>query len=277
MKYLDEYSYGIYPYIPEHLEQEEIQAIFKNIGNTSDSQTGYGNPDTIRQFQNLYGDNFENPPPPESQKSSGTMEQSAPDPLDNSEEEDDYGNRYWKGPKPIDFGERKRTVQPNPHPVTDAMPADPYPYNYPQNMNLALDLIREALSGENDDKLFYSQLLNAAPVQEDRDIITGIRNDEMKHFELFRKLYYEHTGKILRAPAPYENGIRMNYCEGLKKALEGEVKAVGKYRKILFAMQDRRDINILTEILTDEIRHADLYGLLFSLNICNLKQGNRPL
>ena len=33
-------------------------------------------------------------------------------------------------------------------------------------------------------------------------------------------------------------------------------------------MQDRRHINMLTEIITDEIRHANLYNLLYSKNGC---------
>ncbi|HCL01056.1 MAG TPA: rubrerythrin, partial [Lachnoclostridium phytofermentans] len=41
------------------------------------------------------------------------------------------------------------------------------------------------------------------------------------------------------------------------------------YRQILFAMQDRIHINMLTEIITDEIRHGILYTYLYSKNNCN--------
>ncbi|MEI6101510.1 MAG: ferritin-like domain-containing protein, partial [Eubacteriales bacterium] len=158
--------------------------------------------------------------------------------------------------------------QKNAQSAQPAVPADPFPYHYPQNRDLALQLIREAVGGEAEDKDFYAQIIRAATSQEDKEILTTIRNDEMKHSELLRKLYYELTGQMLKTPAPYENATRMTYCQALKKALLGEVAAISKYRKILFGMQDRRHINMLTEILTDEIRHADLYGLLISMNGC---------
>lgn len=59
-----------------------------------------------------------------------------------------------------------------------------------------------------------------------------------------------------------------SYCEGLKRALKGEQNAVREYRRILYALQDRVQINILTGIITDEIRHGILYNYLFSGNGC---------
>lgn len=279
MKYLDEYQYGIYPYVPEHMVAGDSQPVFENAGSESVSQNIYGDPETWPQSQNYYDISGIASAPKNVFDVSGSPDKLPPDAFDNWEPQNlqnNYGNwsfREANPKKPYGFWGAQRFSQPDSQLQMSAMPADPYPYNYPQNLNLALGLMQEALFGENEDKLFYTQLLSAAPTQEDRDIISGIRNDEMKHFELFRKLYYEHTGQILPPPAPYENGTQMTYCEGLKKALLGEVAAVEKYRKILFAMQDRRHSNILTEILTDEIRHADLYGLLFNINACYEKQG----
>lgn len=34
------------------------------------------------------------------------------------------------------------------------------------------------------------------------------------------------------------------------------------------AMQDRRHINMLAEIITDELRHGNLYNFLYSKNKC---------
>ena len=62
--------------------------------------------------------------------------------------------------------------------------------------------------------------------------------------------------------------IYLYYCEGIKMAIMGEQNAVRKYRKILYAMQERVEINILTEIITDEIRHGSLYNYLYSKNGC---------
>ena len=139
-------------------------------------------------------------------------------------------------------------------------------YTYPQNLAGALKLIEEAVAGENEDRLFYQYLINRASSEE--EIIRGIRENEITHFGLFRQIYSQLTGKMLPIPeeVPFEEPA--SYCEGLQKALMGEQNAVAKYRKILFAMQNRVHINMLTEIITDEIRHGLLYNYLLAKNCC---------
>lgn len=142
------------------------------------------------------------------------------------------------------------------------------PYAYPENFPQALKLIENAVAGEKEDELFYNYLINVAPSQESKNIITGIRNDEMKHNKMFRKIYTELTGQVLPPNQNVNFEKPMSYCDGIKRALQGELTAVQKYRRILFAMQNRIHINMLTEIITDEIRHASLYNFLFALNKC---------
>jgi len=101
-------------------------------------------------------------------------------------------------------------------------------------------------------------------------VIGGIRDDEMKHYVLFRQIYQELTGNALppAAEMPFEKPA--SYCDGLHKALMGEQSAVTRYRRILYAMKDRRHINMLTEIITDELRHFGLYNYLYAKNRCNV-------
>ena len=141
-------------------------------------------------------------------------------------------------------------------------------YMYPQNLPGALSLIQQAVAGENEDRIFYSYLIENAPFPEDKEIITGIRDNEINHFNLFHQIYYEITGKMM-PPMPNEEFVPpATYCEGVKKALLGEQNAVQKYRKILYAMQTRVHINVLTEIITDEIRHGILYNYLYAKDEC---------
>lgn len=144
------------------------------------------------------------------------------------------------------------------------------PYTYPQNLPEALKLIQEAVAGETEDKLFYQYLIDTAPSKEDKEIITSIRDDELNHFALFRQVYFLLTGNMLPPPeeVPFEKP--KSYCEGLKRAIKGEQNAVRKYRKILFALQDRVQINILVEIITDELRHGTLYNYLYTKNGCRV-------
>ena len=132
----------------------------------------------------------------------------------------------------------------------------------------ALNLIKNAVEGETEDRLFYEYLINNASSRKDKEIIKGIRDDEIKHAKLFRQLYYEHTGKIIGPDKNVSFEKPASYCDGLIKALMGEQNAVRKYRKILFAMKERSHINTLTEIITDEIRHGSLYNLLIHNNDC---------
>lgn len=143
-------------------------------------------------------------------------------------------------------------------------------YTYPANVPGALRHLQEAVAGEAEDRRFYQYLIDNAPSNEDKEIITGIRDDEISHFGLFRQVYYQLTGQML--PPPQESVFvrPASYCEGIKRAIRGEQNAVRKYREILFALQDRVLINILTGIITDELRHGILYNYLYAKNGCRV-------
>ena len=143
-------------------------------------------------------------------------------------------------------------------------------YIYPANLPEALRLIAGALAGEREDRLFYEYLISTAPSEEDKAIIQGIRDNEIYHFKLFRLIYFQLTGQLPPPPAETPFVKPASYCEGLRKALLGEESAVTRYRKILFAMQNRIHINMLTEIITDELRHGTLYSYLYAKNGCRV-------
>lgn len=141
-------------------------------------------------------------------------------------------------------------------------------FTYPQNLQNALTLIQNALAGETEDRMFYTWLIEHAPSNEDQQIISGIRDNEIGHFALFNQLYYEITGMLPQQVPGEQFNPPESYCAGLSHALLGEQNAVQRYRKILYAMQDRVHINIVTEIITDEIRHGILYNYLYAKNGC---------
>lgn len=148
------------------------------------------------------------------------------------------------------------------------MPKHTDPYTYPENLPGALALIKDAVNGEREDELFYDYLISVAPDEEAKDIITAIRDDERKHNKMFRKIYFDLTGKKISAAEDVQFEKPKSYCDGIKKALKGELGAVQRYRRIIFAMQSRVKMNMMTEIITDEIRHANFYNLLFSMGQC---------
>lgn len=151
----------------------------------------------------------------------------------------------------------------NPFVTCKYFPTYPYVpvYAFPE----ALRLIAESAGAEREDELFYDYLLSVAPPGQ-RDIIASIRDDERKHNLLFKQLYWELTG--LDIPVIPEEPFTPpnNYCDGLTRALFGELGAVEKYRKILFGMEFLPYRNIITEIYTDELKHASKWNYLYTLN-----------
>lgn len=127
----------------------------------------------------------------------------------------------------------------------------------------AIGLIKQSVGDEKEDEMFYDTLIKQAPTEKEKDIIRSIRDDERKHNQILRRLYYEFTGQMLLADTvtnvPNSN---MDYKSNLEKALFGELDAVAKYRKIMGTMPSGNSYTLLMSIMTDELRHASKYNFL---------------
>lgn len=145
---------------------------------------------------------------------------------------------------------------------------------YPQCMycekkfKTALKMIKESIQGEKEDEMFYNYLIQKAPTQEEKDIIASIRDDEIKHNMMFKRIYSDFTGKDVYASMDYDYNMNMpkSYMEGIKKAFFGELKAMEKYRKIRESMPNRYYRDMLFEILTDEMKHGEYYNYIMTMN-----------
>lgn len=133
---------------------------------------------------------------------------------------------------------------------------------------LSLELILEALGDETSDKKFYEYLISAAPTKEQKKIIAGIRDDELKHFKMFRKIYEEITCNTPDVENKEEFEPPECYLAGIEQAILGEQAAVKKYRLIMFGLRTCRHRDMLFEIITDELRHGSLYNMLFTQACC---------
>ncbi len=138
---------------------------------------------------------------------------------------------------------------------------------YPANaLDRALDLIKNSVADEREDEMFYDYLISIAPSQKDKMIITSIRDDERKHNQMFRQLYCEITGVRLPIFEEEEFTPPRSFLDGIEKALFGELGAVERYRQILFGLTERHQINMITEIITDELKHALKYNFIYAEN-----------
>lgn len=130
----------------------------------------------------------------------------------------------------------------------------------------ALSLVKKAVEGEREDEMFYDYLLSVAPTQEQKEIITTIRNDERKHNKMFRQIYRDFTGQEVAIPSDVSFNRPRSYIEGIKKALFGELSAVERYRDIRAGMPTRYYRDMVFEILTDELKHATKYNYILNIN-----------
>lgn len=141
-----------------------------------------------------------------------------------------------------------------------------YPMMYNKLLQNSLNLIKESVSAEREDELFYNYLISVAPTKEEKDIIASIRDDERKHNIIFRRIYKDFTG--IDVPVGEEKVFQKpsSYLEGIKRALFGELKAVEKYREIKKGLPMGPYRDMLFEIITDELKHASEYNYLYTTN-----------
>jgi len=138
-----------------------------------------------------------------------------------------------------------------------------YPYTTEGAYPEALRLIVESVQSEREDELFYDYLLTVAPSIKQKEIIVSIRDDERKHNLMFREIFFQLTGRD-RPPVNEEFQKPESYLSGIERALFGELRAVEKYRKILFGMAYLPFRNMVTEIYTDELKHASKWNYLYT-------------
>lgn len=143
-------------------------------------------------------------------------------------------------------------------------------YRIPQTyktLDEVLPLVKQAIQSEHEDDLFYTYLISAAPWQEDKEIIIGIRDDERKHNRMFKELFKTYTGREVTSSENSDFKRPASYIEGLRQALFGELSAMEKYRDIIAGIPDRYYRDMVFEILTDELEHADKYNYLLAKNL----------
>jgi rubrerythrin len=131
------------------------------------------------------------------------------------------------------------------------------------NLSQAIELIKQSVGDEREDELFYDALINQAQTEQEKEIIKSIRDDERKHNQILRKLYYNFTGQVIQVDTEYmATSNNLSYKEQLEKALFGELNAVVKYRRRMGTMPNGESYTLLMSIMTDELRHASKYNFL---------------
>ncbi|MEF3303796.1 ferritin-like domain-containing protein [Paenibacillus sp. GYB003] len=131
------------------------------------------------------------------------------------------------------------------------------------SMRQAIDMIGEAAKGERNDELFYDDLIKLAP-SEDAAKIEAIRDDERVHSRMFREMYKDLTGRPMAGAGEGTHEKPKTYAEGLRRALEGELSAVERYRNIWFGLPAGIYKDTVFGIMLDELKHASTCNYLLS-------------
>jgi rubrerythrin len=135
-----------------------------------------------------------------------------------------------------------------------------------KRLDEVLILVKNSIQGEREAELFYDYLISVAPSQEEKDIIATIRNDERKHNKYFREIYNYYTKQKITAPETTNFEKPKSYIDGITNAKFGELAAVEKYRDIRAGLPTQYYRDMVFEILTDELKHADKYDYILYLN-----------
>ena len=135
--------------------------------------------------------------------------------------------------------------------------------------------------------MFYDSLIKKARTEQEKKIITEIRDDERKHNRILREVYFNLTGQMVSGMGmsdmpsmqmmsnasnmssslekSHETHEELEYKTGLEKALFGELEAVIRYRRIMSVMPSGNNYILLMSIMTDEIRHSAMYNFLIHI------------
>lgn len=126
------------------------------------------------------------------------------------------------------------------------------------------ELLRKAML---DEKRNYMKYKTMAEMTDNKEIIEQIRyayEDEANHFNMFREIYEEQTGKSIQIAAPEQEQIK-RLIDAVKSSIEAELEAVELYRDIRARLKGKKYRDMLYEIITDEQEHATRFVYLYSM------------
>jgi len=122
-----------------------------------------------------------------------------------------------------------------------------------QDMHLLKD-IQKAIHGEYSAIACYKRLAELASRQEEAERIREIREDERRHFEAFRKIYVQLTGR--QPTLQITEDCPNEYRAGLHAAFKDEQETVDFYLDIADRVRDHTIREAFRRAAADEQHHA---------------------
>ena len=154
----------------------------------------------------------------------------------------------------VHFGQKMYNIS---HPPLS--PINYYQYLGPMvpaahRQNDIIPLIEKSIDGEFSAIACYQQLINMAPTREQKEIITEIRKDEMRHLNTFSKIYSQLTGQKYNPKITEE--CPNKFKAGLNFAFHDEQKTVDHYLEISSKTDNEYIREQYKRAASDEQNHA---------------------
>lgn len=134
------------------------------------------------------------------------------------------------------------------------------------DINLINHIVK-SINGEYNAVICYEQLAKITPNEEARKQILEIRNDEIRHYQMFSKLYTSMTGK--QHTPQLLSPCADNYLQGVKASFKDEQKAVDTYLDISDRAHDPYMKQIFSRAAKDEQNHAVWFLYFLRENTAN--------
>jgi len=125
----------------------------------------------------------------------------------------------------------------------------------PKPDGIFLDLLKEAMTDEASDMLYYENLAWLTTDVCDREIIRHVEADEKKHLKMLTSIYQQLTGEVPDVTAKEQEVGHDLHAEYEKRVLE-ELEGMEFYRKLYTAHKSTEYRDMFFEMLTDEMAHA---------------------
>ncbi|WP_339204204.1 ferritin-like domain-containing protein [Paenibacillus sp. FSL K6-3182] len=121
-------------------------------------------------------------------------------------------------------------------------------------MFIGIEELSKTLNGEYSAIYCYEQLANQAPTADIKNKILEIRNDEIRHFNMFSQIYTWLTGK---QPIPERTEeCKTDFQKGVSVAFNAEQETVDFYHEIARKTDNPVIKDLFTQAAADEQNHA---------------------
>lgn len=138
------------------------------------------------------------------------------------------------------------------------------PYARPQDLPLLQD-IAKAINGEYEAVVCYTRLAEQAPNAEERQRLLEIRQDESRHYRVFKEIFTRLTGQEAPLTRP---SCPDTYRQGLEAAVQDELETVDFYLGIADTAEYPLIRQEFFRAALDEQNHAGWFNYFLIKQCC---------